>query len=203
MGGVWERLIRSTRQVLRAILKEQLVSDEVLQTVIAEATQILNSRPLTRNSDSPMDEDPLTPNHLLNLRPTSSLPRGVFDKDDLSCRKSWRQAQYLANVFWRRWIREYLPSLLERKKWNNPRRNLKIGDLVLIADENYPRGQWPLAMVTEVMPGKDGYVRAVKVKTSSAVSTRANHRRRGEDKINTTILTRPVAKLCLLEMDGE
>jgi hypothetical protein len=63
-----------------------------------------------------MDEDPLTPNHLLNLRPTSSLPPGVFDKDDLSCRKSWRQAQYLANVFWRRWIREYLPSLLERIK---------------------------------------------------------------------------------------
>jgi hypothetical protein len=124
MGGVRERLIRLTRQVLRAILKEQLVSDEVLQTVIAEATQILNSRPLTRKSDSPMDEDPLTPNHLLNLRPTSSLPPGVFDKDDLSCRKSWRQAQYLANVFWRRWIREYLPSLLERKKWNNPRRNL-------------------------------------------------------------------------------
>jgi hypothetical protein len=103
MGGVWERLIRSTtRQVLRAILKEQLVSDEVLQTVMAEATQILNSRPLTRNSDSPMDEDPLTPNYLLHLRPTSSLPTGVFDKDDLSCRKSWRQEKYLANVFWRR-----------------------------------------------------------------------------------------------------
>jgi hypothetical protein len=63
---------------------------------------------------------------------------------------------------------------------------------VLIADENYPRGQWPLAMVTEVMPGEDGYVRTVKVKTSSTVSTRANHRRRGENKINTTILTRPV-----------
>jgi hypothetical protein len=88
-------------------------------------------------------------------------------------------------------------------KWNIPRRNLKIGDVVLIADENYPRGQWPLAMVTEVMPSKDGYVRTVKVKTSSTVSTRAKHRRRGENKINTTILTRPVAKLCFLEMDGE
>jgi hypothetical protein len=51
MGGVWERLIRSTtRQVLRAILKEQLVSDEVLQTVVADATQILTSHKKQRQS---------------------------------------------------------------------------------------------------------------------------------------------------------
>ena len=36
MGGVWERMIRSVRQILKAILKEQLVSDEVLSTVTAE-----------------------------------------------------------------------------------------------------------------------------------------------------------------------
>ena len=52
MGGAWERMIRSVRQILKAILNEQLVSDEVLQTVMAEAVSILNSRPLTRNSDS-------------------------------------------------------------------------------------------------------------------------------------------------------
>ena len=56
MGGAWERMIRSLRQFLKAILKEQLVSDEVLSTVMAEAVNILNSRPLTRNSDSALDE---------------------------------------------------------------------------------------------------------------------------------------------------
>ena len=63
MGGAWERMIRSVRQILKAILKEQLVSDEVLSTVMAEAVNILNSRPLTRNSDSALDEQSLTPNH--------------------------------------------------------------------------------------------------------------------------------------------
>ena len=61
MGGVWERMIRSVRQILRAMLKEQIVSDEVLSTVMAEVVNILNSRPLSRNSDSPQDEQPITP----------------------------------------------------------------------------------------------------------------------------------------------
>ena len=67
MGGVWEHMIRSVRQTLKVILKEQVVSDEVLQTVMAEAMHIINSRPLTRNRDSPMDNDPLTPNQLLHF----------------------------------------------------------------------------------------------------------------------------------------
>jgi len=203
MGGVWERMIRSVRQILKAILKEQLVSDEVLSTVMAEAVNILNSRPLTHNSDSPLDEQPLTPNHLLHLRPCPGLPPGIFDKDDLSCRRAWRQAQYLANLFWRRWTSEYLPTLLERKKWNTPRRNLEVGDLVLLADESFPRGKWPLGRIVEVMPSRDGLVRTVKVKTSCTVATRAKRQRKGEpvNRDGTTVLTRPVTKLCLLEMD--
>ena len=80
MGGAWERMICSVRQILKAILKEQLVSDEVLSTVMAEVVNILNFRPLTRNSDSALDEQPLTPNHLLHLRPCPDLPLGIFDK---------------------------------------------------------------------------------------------------------------------------
>ena len=203
MGGAWERMIRSVRQILKAILKEQLVSDEVLSTVMSEAVNILNSRPLTRNSDSALDEQPLTPNHLLHLRPCPALPPGIFDKDDLSCRRAWRQAQYLANLFWLRWTREYLPNLLERKKWNTLRRNLKVGDLVLLADKSFPRGKWLLGRVVEVMPSRDGLVRTVRVKTSCTVATRAKRQRKGEplSEESTTELTRPVTKLCLLEMD--
>ena len=62
MGVVWERMIRTTRQVLKATLKEQLVTDEVLSTAMAEVVNIINSRPLSRNSDSHLDEQPLTPN---------------------------------------------------------------------------------------------------------------------------------------------
>lgn len=92
-------------------------------------------------------------------------------------------------------------TLLERKKYFKPKRNLKeAGDLVLVANENYPRGQWPLALVTEAMTSKDGYVSTVMIRTSSTVSTRAKRRQKGVYDPNTTVLTRPVAKLCLLKM---
>ena len=66
---------------------------------MAEAMNILNSRSLTRNSDSAYDLEPLTPNHLLHLRPSASLPPGIFEKDDLYGKRAWRQAQYQANVY--------------------------------------------------------------------------------------------------------
>ena len=81
MGGVWERIIRSTRRILKALLKEQVVHDEALLTLMAETEKILNDRPLTANSSDIRDQDPLTPSKLLLLRPNSSLPTGVFQKD--------------------------------------------------------------------------------------------------------------------------
>ena len=46
MGGVWERVIRSVRKILRALLGEQIVYDESLRTLTTEVQGILNSRPL-------------------------------------------------------------------------------------------------------------------------------------------------------------
>lgn len=68
MGGVWERVIlRSVRKILGVIPREQLVSGETLRTLMAEVEGILNGRPLTPNSDSSVDAEPLTSNHLLRL----------------------------------------------------------------------------------------------------------------------------------------
>jgi len=55
----------------------------------------------------------------------------------------------------------------------------------------------------EVMPSRDGLVRTVRVKTSCTVATRAKRQRKGEpvNRDGTTVLTRPVIKLCLLEMN--
>ena len=201
MGGAWERMIRSVREILRSLLKEQVVCDEVLSTIVAEVTNILNSRPLTRSSSDSRDPDPLTPNHLLHLRPCPPLPPGVFGNDDKQTQRQWRQAQFLANVFWKRWTKEYIPCLQRRQKWNELQSNLKIGDVVLLTDGNFPRGQWPLARVVSVFKGEDGLVRSVDVKTSSTVVTRARRRRQGEIRTTTTILKRPITKLCRLELD--
>ncbi len=181
MSGVWERLIRGVKRSLKAILGRNLVKEEVLRTVLSEAQGIANSRPLCPNSDDPRDMEPLTPSHLLLQRPAINLPTGNFDEADLYSRKTWRQSQDLSDHFWKRWLHEYLPTLQQRQKWLRPQRNLAVNDLVILVDENVPRGHWLLGRVTKVFPGRDGLVRVAEVKTK------------------TNILKRPISKLCFLE----
>ncbi|KAK3106560.1 hypothetical protein FSP39_022546 [Pinctada imbricata] len=180
-GGVWERLIRSVRKVLYSVLHEQTnrLDDEGLITLFCEVEAILNGRPLTSVTDDPNDMRALTPNHLLLLRPGEHFPPGVFVKTDNYVRRRWRQIQYLANIFWTRWIKEYMPLLQTRQKWLQPKDNPKVGDIVLIVD-NGPRNSWNLGRIIEILNKKDDVVRVVKVKTGSSV------------------LTRPITKLCLV-----
>lgn len=123
----------------------------------------------------------LTPNHLLQMKRMPTLPPGLFDKSDTYSRRRWKQTQYIADLFWKRWIREYLPLLQERQKWNKIKRNLKYGDIVLIIDESSPRNSWPMGRITETFPDKRGHVRRVKIRTQNGT------------------LERPITKLCLLQ----
>lgn len=158
---------------MKALLQDQPLHDEGLHTLLCEVESIINGRPLTKVSDDPRDPEALTPNHLLLLRSGPTLPPGAFVKDGSFSRRRWRHVQYLADVFWRRWMREYLPSLQERQKWNKARRNFAVNDVVLVLDESTPRGSWPLGRVLEVHESQDdGLVRSLKVKTRTSVLTR-------------------------------
>ncbi|XP_033759556.1 uncharacterized protein LOC117341802 [Pecten maximus] len=166
-GGVWERIIRTIGKVMNSVIGEQVLDDEGLNTLMCEIESTLNDRPITRNSDQYCDLETLTPNHLLLLKRKPNLPPGVFCKTDTYCKRRWRQTQYMANLFWQRWLREYLPLLQERQKWNEKKRNLKVGDIVLVVDSTSPRNSWPMGLVVEIIPDKGGFVRQVKVKTAS------------------------------------
>ena len=108
-GGIWERCIRTACKIFQALLREQVTDDESLSPLMCEVEKKMNSRPITVVSSDPNDLEPLTPNHLLLLKSEVPLPPGLFRKEDLlSCRR-WRQVQYLADIFWKRWSKEYLP----------------------------------------------------------------------------------------------
>jgi hypothetical protein len=64
-GGVWERLVQSCKRAMKVTIANRLVSDQVLNTMVAEVASLLNARPLTHLSMDPNDPDPLTPNHFL------------------------------------------------------------------------------------------------------------------------------------------
>ena len=166
-------------------MREQNIrlNDEGLIALFCEVEGILNGRPITELSNDVNDLKALTPNDLLLLRPGECFPPGTFSKTDNYSKRRWRQIQYLADIFWTRWLREYLPLLQKRQKWIDSKENVKVGDIVLVMD-NSPRNMWIMGRVLEVMKDKENIVRVVKVKTANSV------------------LTRPIAKLCpLVEVD--
>ena len=167
-GGPQEHCIRTIRKVLNALVREQVIDDEGLSRFMCKAESIVNSRPFIKVSDDIRDLEPLTGNHLLLHRCSQSLSPGIFVKKHLYSKHRRRQAQYLSDIFWLRWVKEYLPTLLERQKWFRPRRNFQIGDIVLVTDEKSPRGLWPLARITGVKTNQRGcLVRSVTLKTKS------------------------------------
>ena len=178
-GGVWERMIRTIRRILRGLLQQQRLTDELLVTLMCEVEAIVNSRPLTSVSDNPDDLHPITPAHLLTLSSPEGPPCVTVEQDKYAAKK-WRQVQYLADIFWRRWVKEYLPTLQERSKWQTRMRNLKVDDVVVIVDDKLPRCSWPMGRVTKVHTDELGAVREAWVKTQS-----------GE-------MHRPISKLCML-----
>lgn len=170
-GGVWERQIRTIRKILNSLLTHQSFSDDTLQTLLCEVEAIINNRPLTPVSADVRDDPPLTPNHLLLLRCVLFPPSVTVSTCDH--RRSWRQAGYLAEQFWRRWRTEYLPLLQVRSgPTTRGRSNLKTGDVVLMVDDTVPRGVWPLGLVEEAYRSTDGRVRSVRVRARGATFDR-------------------------------
>ena len=181
MGGAWERMIRSVRRILNALTQMQTLTEEGLVTLMTEVEGILNSRPLVPLMLHDSEEEPLTPNHLLLLRGNLNLPPGTFDTNSCYTRRRWAQVQFLANQFWRRWAKEFLPNLLQRQKWFNRNRNFEVGDVVLLVEDMQHRSNWVVGRVIRTLTDKEGLVRVVQVKARN------------------TVLTRPVTKLCLIE----
>ena len=196
-GGVWERQIRSIRNILRVVLSNATgrLDDASLRTFFYEAAAIVNSRPLSvLNLNDPTTVEPLTPNHIILMKSDQALPPpGNFTKEDVYLTKRWRRVQYLSDVFWARWKKEYLLNLTDRKKWCKPRRNVMVGDIVLIKDEVSNRMDWHLAIVTDTIQDEDGLVR--KVKMSVGTKKLDKHgKRQGE----LTVLERPIQKLVVI-----
>ena len=163
-GSVWEHQIRSARNVLQSLLVSEgrQLDDDGLRTIMYEAANIVNSRPITLTNE-PNSLRPLTPNMLLHMKSSVVFPPpGVFQNADKYSPKRWRRVQHLANCFWHRWRKEFLQLLQERSKWCRPKRNLQVGDIVVVTDDVLPRCVWKLGRIVEVFPGTDGLVRRVR-----------------------------------------
>lgn len=172
MGGAWERLVRSVKTALYTVLQQRCPHEEVLHTLLCEVEYTVNSRPLTHVSIDPTDPEAITPNHFLLGGSGRVTTPGNFEDSDLIGRANWKASQRLADLFWARWLKEYLPELQHRREPRNRGAALNIDDVVLIADSTLPRNIWPRGVVIATYPGADGVVRAADVKTKGGILRR-------------------------------
>ena len=180
-GGWWERLIGLTKTCLKKILGRTFIGLETLQTIVTEIEKVINDRPLTYVSSHPEDADPLTPSHLLYGRRLTSLPYPYVEVDELTdpdfndhsllTKRAKVQAKIIQH-FWSRWKSEYLTSLREfHSASGNNNQKIQVGDIVQVHDDS-ARLMWKLAIVVETIKGRDGLIRAAKIRTSTGQTTR-------------------------------
>ncbi|XP_054259921.1 uncharacterized protein LOC128984610 [Macrosteles quadrilineatus] len=155
-GGLWERAIKSAKYHLKRVIGTQILTYEEFLTLIARVESMLNSRPITPLSADPSDLEALTPGHFLTGGPLTSLIEPHLTDISVNRLKRWKLVHAFAQHIWNRWHREYLQTLQERSKWTTPEENLKIGDLVIIHEDNTPPLAWMLGRIISASPGQDG-----------------------------------------------
>ena len=170
-NGCAESLVKTCKKALKHAVGEQKLAPFELYTLFVECANIVNQRPLGRVTNDPNDGGYLCPNDLLLGRASSDVPPGPF-RGNSSLRDRVGLVQQLVDSFWKRWSRDVLPLLFERKKWQVRGEDVRVGDVVVTADSNPIRGKWELGRVEQVFKGSDGVVRNVAIKVGKSVLRR-------------------------------
>ncbi|GFW80640.1 integrase catalytic domain-containing protein [Trichonephila clavipes] len=182
-GGLWEASVKSIKYHLKRVVSGSNLTYEEFLTVCIQIEGILNSRPLCPLSSNSDDLNALTPAHFLIERSMTSVVEPNLIELKENALKKWQGITRLVQLIWNRcYLRCYLSELQQRNKWQFKKQNVKVGDLVVIIEDNMPTFKWPLGRITEIYSGSDALIRVVKVKTQF-----------GEYK-------RAISRVCLLPM---
>ena len=144
---------------------------------MTEVEAIVNPRPLSFISSDDLEE-PLTPSHLLIGRRALSLPDNLFyngdeDDDDAEVNPSFlnKRLKYLSTIlnrFWKRWRDEYLLELRDSHRYSSgdcsASEQISVGDIVVVHNDNKPRGFWKLGKVEDLVVGRDGQIRGAELR---------------------------------------
>lgn len=169
-GATYERLIGIVKSTLNKSLRQHLPTDNIhFQTLIAEIEGVMNDQPLTHVGEN-TSLAPLTPNDFLKIKLTqeNNLPAnpeaGVSQAAKI-LHDSWKLHQLAIAYATKIWRTEYLQFLRERRhtqrfaKVTSPIPP-RIGDVVLVHEDNLKKANWPLAVVQELQFSSDKEVRS-------------------------------------------
>ncbi len=90
-------------------------------------------------------------------------------------RKGAKYLRRCKDVLWSRWTREYIRALRERHnlKYKSKLPTIKVGDVVVIKNDERNRGKWNLGIVDGLIEGKDKVIRGAKIRTGKSYLERA------------------------------
>ncbi|CAK1598015.1 unnamed protein product [Parnassius mnemosyne] len=180
-GGLWEAGVKSTKFHLKRVIGEATLTFEELTTLLSQIEACLNSRPMsTINVDDPGEPLPLTPGHFLIGEPLLNVPDTDYTNTNISYLSRWQLIQRILQSFWKRWSQEYLVTLMHRYKWSSQVAEPRVGDIVLVKEDDLPPSRWLLGRIIEKHPGDDNITRVVTLRTKSST------------------IKRPTSKLCIL-----
>ena len=163
-GGFYERLIGLTKRSLRKSLENLTVTNTELITLLVEIEAVINSRPFTYVNDDINSSEALTPGKFLSINYKTGSPNaecinnpGRFSVSNLL--EMWKRGQKHLNNFWMKWMHEYLETFRERHSVHMKpikgeiRRKPKVGEIVIIKEDDLPRGSWKMAKVQNLIEG--------------------------------------------------
>jgi hypothetical protein len=161
-NGQAERLIGLLKRCLEGALNNRKFTLGELSTVVAEAAQVVNSRPIARNTGDPETGGPITPLHLQLGRATVEVPRMRFEEAP----RLTQRLQFIEEAkrqFWKKWMQQVFSGRMLNHKWTKSVRNVAAGDIVYLAEAENDDPTYRLGQVVEACPGEDGCVRTVRV----------------------------------------
>ncbi|GFV27762.1 uncharacterized protein TNCV_4169841 [Trichonephila clavipes] len=87
--------------------------------------------------------------------------------DSKSLTKRMKYRQNLIKDLRERFRSEYLGTLTQRVQKRQPKIKVSIGDIVLVGADNKNRIDWQLGRISQLVIGRDGEVRLIRVQTST------------------------------------
>ena len=152
-----------------------------LSTLLALTVNSVNNRPLTYLSEDINDPRPITANLLMKPIFHSNAGLEVNENSPVKYRRYYQEICQFAEDISKKWMEEFAKDLKKYPKWKTWSKNVKVGDLVVVIEQNPLKSKdWPLGIVTKTFENsRDHVVRTchVKYKTSesSKVGTHLRH----------------------------
>lgn len=156
--GIWESGVRSVEHNLRRVLVAQTPSFEEFTTLLCQIETCLNSRPLCPLSEDPENLKVLTQGHFL-VGELMAIPEISLENVKSNRLSRWQLWQQILETFWKTWSQDYILSLQQRNKWQLRKKNVCVGQIVLVNNENLPPTKWPLGRIDDVKRSVDELVR--------------------------------------------